>query len=161
VYDDFSKQFILRLKDKNEPHFALVFAKFFHEHDFDGIDYIVPVPIHSRRLLTRTYNQSALLALGIKCWYPKCPEVNLHVLIRNRYTPKQKGKDTVERAKNVQDCISVPSRMRNLVKGKRIAVVDDVAASGATLAECKKALEQAGALEVRCIALAKTARAGA
>ncbi|MDR1597353.1 MAG: double zinc ribbon domain-containing protein [Holosporales bacterium] len=156
IYDDFSRMFILRLKDRNAPHLALVLSKFFHAHDFDGLDYISPVPIHPRRLLARTYNQSALLALGVKYWHPECPDVNLRLLVRQRHTPKQKGKDAESRAVNVQDSIVVPQRMRHLVEGKRIAVLDDVVASGATIGVCKAALEQAGAREVRCIALAKT-----
>jgi ComF family protein len=155
VYDDFSKKFILRLKNKNEPGLALVFAKFFHEHDFDGLDYIVPVPAHPFRLWQRTYNQAALLALSLKHWFPQCPNVHLSILKRIRYTPKQKGKSAIDRAQNVKDCIVVPSSMKKHVKNRRIAVIDDVVASKATLLECKKALSDAGAIEVRCVAVAQ------
>jgi ComF family protein len=156
IYDDFSRQFILRLKERSEPTLALVFSKFFHESDFIGLDIIVPVPIHPRRLWIRTYNQSALLARGLKFWHPECPDVNLCVLKRHRYTPKQKGKDAGARELNVKDCFSVPQRWRRFAQGKRIAVIDDVTASGATFSECQKALNDAGAQEVRCVALAKT-----
>ncbi|MDR0631130.1 MAG: double zinc ribbon domain-containing protein [Holosporales bacterium] len=156
VYDDFSKKFILRMKERNDPSLALVFAKFFHESDFSGVDFIVPVPIHPGRLWSRTYNQAALLAQGVKFWHPDCPTVELRLLKRHRYTPKQKGKDASARAANVKDCFSVSSQRRELLHGKRVAVLDDVAASGATLIECRKALCEAGAQDVRCIALAKT-----
>ncbi|MDR1208508.1 MAG: double zinc ribbon domain-containing protein [Holosporales bacterium] len=156
VYDDFSKKFILRMKERNDPSLALVFAKFFHESDFLDVDFIIPVPIHPGRLWSRTYNQAALLAQGIKFWHPGCPDIELHALKRHRYTPKQKGKDASARARNVKDCFSVSTRRRAMLHGKRIAVLDDVAASGSTLIECRKTLCEAGAQEVRCIALAKT-----
>jgi ComF family protein len=155
VYDDFSKKFILRMKNKNDPSLALVFAKFFYEHDFDDLDYIVPVPSHPFRLWQRTYNQAALLALSLKHWFPKCPDVRLYILKRIRYTPKQKWKNAIEREKNVENSIIVPSSMKKYVKGRRIAIIDDVVASQSTLLECKKALKNAGAIEVRCIALAQ------
>jgi ComF family protein len=156
VYDDFSKKFILRMKEHNDPSLALVFAKFFHESDFSDIDFIVPVPIHPGRLWSRTYNQAVLLAQGIKFWHPKCPDVKLRILKRHRYTPKQKGKDALTRARNVKDCFSVSTQLNELLHGKRIAVIDDVVASGSTLIECRNTLFEAGAREVRCIALAKT-----
>lgn len=156
IYDDFSKRFIMRLKEKNEPHLALVFAKFFHKSDFQGMDYIIPVPLHPMRLWQRTYNQAALLALGIHYWNSECPKVRLDLLKRIHYTAKQKGKNAEERLHNVQNHIIIPHFAQKIVKNKRIAVVDDVIASGATFSECKRVLQEAGAKEVRCLALAQT-----
>ncbi|GHS93824.1 amidophosphoribosyltransferase [Alphaproteobacteria bacterium] len=156
VYDDFSKQFLLRFKEKNDTSLALVFAQFFNKQDFDDIDLIVPVPLHPLRLWQRTYNQSALLAMGLRHWAPDVPEIGFNSLCRMRYTPKQKKKGVEDRQKNIQKSMYVPYASRPKIFGKRIAVIDDVVASGATLAECKRALEAAGAREVCCFALAQS-----
>jgi ComF family protein len=155
VYDDFSKQFILRFKEKNDPSLALFFSKLFHPQDFDNLDFLIPVPIHPLRLWQRTYNQAALLALGLQHWNADRFEICFDGLKRSRYTSKQKRRKFEERQQNVQNSMFVPYSSRAVLLGKRVAVIDDVVASGATLAECKRALEEAGVKEVRCFALAQ------
>lgn len=156
VYDDFSKSYILRLKEHNDPHLALVFARFFHKADLKGVDYLIPVPLHPLRLSWRTYNQAALLVLGIQKWNEDCPRVRFDLLKRIRPTPQQKGRNARERLQNVRNQILVPPDKVVDVQGKSIAVIDDVVASGATLSECRRVLLEAGASEVRCLALAQT-----
>lgn len=156
VYDDFSKPHILRLKEHNDPHLALVFARFFHKTDFIKMDYLIPVPLHPLRLCWRTYNQAALLVLGIRKWNQECPTIRFDLLKRIRPTPQQKGRNARERRQNVRNQIIVPPSKVPDVRGKRIAIVDDVVASGATLSECCRVLLEAGASEVRCLALAQT-----
>jgi ComF family protein len=155
VYDDFSKRFILRFKSKNDPAMALTFARMFHRQDFDGVDVIIPVPIHPLRLWSRTYNQSALLALGIRRWHDDMPPVKLNVLRKVRYRNKQKGRSAAERTANTVDSIIVNKTMESFISGKSVAVIDDVVASGATFEECQRALYKSGAKSVRCIALAQ------
>lgn len=156
VYDDFSKPYILRMKNNNETQLAFVFARFFHKADFEGMDYLVPVPLHPLRLSWRTYNQAALLALGIQKWNKDCPSVRFDLLKRIRPTAQQKGKNVKERLQNVRNQILVPPESFAEVRGKKIAVIDDVVASGATLSECRRVLLDAGAEEVRCLALAQS-----
>lgn len=156
AYDDVSKPFLLRLKERNETYLALVFARFFDKRNWQGVDMFVPVPQHPLRLLQRTYSQSALLALGIRHWNPDAPPVQLGVLERIRNTPKQKGMNAEQRLQNVQGCFAVPTKAMPRVKGKSIALIDDVAGSGATLGECKKTLLEAGAREVRLLVVAKS-----
>lgn len=159
AYDDFVKPFIIRMKQKNAPELALLFAKFFHAEDFSGADYIVPVPIHPLRLYHRTYNQTALLAYALRHWYGNAvPPIALDLLKKTKYTPKQKGKNAQSRIHNVQNSFIVPSHLRKHVEDKVIVILDDVLASGATLQACQQALQAAGAKEVRGVALAQTMR---
>lgn len=155
MYDAVSKPLILRLKERDEPHLARVFAKFFVQRFWGEMDAILPIPVHPIRLLSRGYNQSALLALGIRHWHPECPPVLLNLLKRSRYTPKQKGNNREERYKNVHNSFFVPDQSRGWVAGKRLALLDDVIGSGATLQEAQRTLLEAGASEVRCMTLAK------
>ena len=53
---------------------------------------------------------------------------------------------------NAKDAFDAPADLR--LKGRTVLLVDDVMTTGATLSECAAALKRAGALEVRCIALA-------
>ncbi|MDR0632755.1 MAG: hypothetical protein LBF84_01300 [Holosporales bacterium] len=156
VYDDFIKQFILGFKHNNSIQFAKVFAKLFYRGDFIGADYIVPVPIHHLRLFKRTYNQAALLAFSLEALCDDFPPVKIQILKKRHYSPSQKKKDFQKRLDNVADSFFVPEKYAALIQQKTVVVLDDVVASGATLLECKRVLEEAGAKEVRCVALARS-----
>lgn len=56
-------------------------------HFFDGIDLIVPVPLHQRKKRLRGYNQSECLARGVSV-VTGIP-MNTKVVIRSRYTDTQ------------------------------------------------------------------------
>ena len=156
AYDEASKPLLFRLKERQEPQLALVFARFFNKRDWLGGDCFIPVPQHPLRLWQRTYSQSALLAFGIRYWHPDAPPVRLHLLQRSRYSPKQKGRNAEERHQNVSGCFAVPDAAYPAIQGKRLIVIDDVAGSGATLAECKRTLLKAGAQNVRTLVVAKS-----
>jgi ComF family protein len=121
------------------------------------VDLLVPVPLHWRRLARRRYNQAGLLAHGLG----KLTGVPVHVtaLVRIQATPSQ-GEMVSARArlKNVARVFAVPDRQQPVVKGKSVAVVDDVLTTGATVSACAKALLRAGARDVSVITLARVVR---
>jgi len=104
-------------------------------------DIIVPVPLHRRRQFSRSFNQAEVLAepvaraLGI-------PLV-CGVLRRARSTRAQSGLTAAERRKNIRGAF----RCKGAVP-PHVALVDDVLTTGATLAECTRAVLRAGADEV-------------
>lgn len=112
------------------------------------IEIIVPVPLHSSRLRARGYNQSQLLAdhLGNMFGIP----VVCEVLVRVRPTPSQTKLSQVERLKNVAGAFQI--HHSELLKGKRILLVDDVITTGATMNECAKTLLKGGAHTVHAVA---------
>lgn len=115
---------------------------------YNDIDYFVPVPLHWRRRFSRGYNQSYLLARGLKHTSAKLSTD----LARIRYTKPQSEMPTpAARAKNVKGAFAV--RYRHSFEGKRICLVDDIKTTNATLNECAKTLKEAGASKVFALVL--------
>lgn len=113
-------------------------------------DIVVPVPLSSDREAERGYNQSALLARPIALklgwrYQPIC-------LTRTRITKSQVSLSIEERKHNVEGAFHA---ITDLVRGRRILLIDDVTTTGSTINECTKALKQAGAVKVYCITLSK------
>ncbi|MDO8577590.1 MAG: ComF family protein [Dehalococcoidales bacterium] len=114
-------------------------------------DVLVPVPLHSKRLKDRGYNQSALLA-GDLGKLTGLPVVNDR-LIRAIYTSPQARTSSVgERLDNVAGAFACNS---SAFRGLSVLLIDDVATSGATLNAAATALKSAGAITVWGLALAK------
>lgn len=119
-------------------------------------DLLLPVPLHPRRLRWRGFNQALLLATGLSenlapgFTLPLCSEA----LQREKYTPPQMEiPDKQRRRTNVQDAFVVTRP--EIIKGRNILLVDDVATTGSTLCECAKVLKKSGAAQVWAIVIAR------
>jgi ComF family protein len=155
-YDEGSKPLILRFKHADETHFASLFAKWMWiagKECMQMADYLVPVPLHWRRLLKRQYNQAALLTLELAKLAALPAAIDL--LWRNRATPPQGHLTGQERQQNVAGAFRVHPKWQQAIKGKRIVLVDDVMTSGATVHSCTVALLNAGASQVNVLTLAR------
>lgn len=117
----------------------------------DAIDLVVPVPLHQARERARGFNQAERLARGMAL--PICP-----ALQRRRATPPQVGTSGAERRANVRDAF-VLSRHARRVEGQRVALVDDVVTTGATLVAAAAALAQARPRVVVAVTAARAALA--
>jgi len=115
-------------------------------------DLIVPVPLARLRLLTRRFNQAAVLAqeLSRRTGLPVAP----HALKRTRTTPSQVGLTHDQRRRNVAGAFRVPSHCAPAVADRRVLLIDDVITTGATAEACARALKRAGAAGVDVLALA-------
>ena len=104
---------------------------------FQGIDYLIPVPLHPKREKQRGYNQSLMIAQGLH-EVTSIP-IGDKYLIRGIYTETQTHKTAEERFKNVKDIFEV--RFAEELKGKHVLLIDDVLTTGATLESCAHQLE--------------------
>jgi ComF family protein len=118
-------------------------------------DALVPVPLHWRRLWTRRFNQSAMLAAAVSA-ASGVPMVT-DALKRVKATVQQVGLSRSERAANVQGAFRVPEPGKAAVAGRRLIVLDDVLTSGATVEGCARALLRAGAGNVDVLVFARVA----
>jgi len=107
-------------------------------------DLLIPVPLHSKRLKFRGFNQALLLARA----FPEA-EVGLETLARVRYTAPQVGLNPKQRRDNVHRAFAVPRPEE--VKGKKVLLVDDLYTTGATVRECARVLKRAGAKRVEVL----------
>jgi ComF family protein len=117
-----------------------------------GADLVVPVPLTRWRLLSRRFNQAAILAqeLARQAGLPSNP----HLLRRTRFTRTQVGMTHDQRRRNVAGAFRVPRLRRAALQGRNVLLVDDVITTGATAEACARALKRAGAARVDVLALA-------
>ena len=115
-----------------------------------ALDLVVPVPLNPIRLEERGYNQSALLARPVA--FALAVPFTTFALKRIRNTQSQVELSAQQRKINVQGAFEAEPE---IVRGKRILLVDDVTTTGSTLRECSLALKEGGSLEVYCLTLAR------
>lgn len=113
--------------------------------------FLAAVPLHASRRRERGFNQAELLARGLAA------RANLFCLEgaaeRTRDTPSQTSLSKHERQTNIAGAFR--ATRPELVKGRRVLLVDDVATTLATLRELAAELKRAGAAEVAAFTLAR------
>lgn len=117
-----------------------------------GIDLLIPIPLHPRKAYRRGFNQSDLIAGGMAetAGLP----VGKAILSRLQDTESQTRKTRSERIDNVSEVFRV--QKPELISGKHVLLIDDVLTTGATLEAAGLALLEAGAgnLSMATLALA-------
>jgi len=117
-------------------------------------DVVVPVPIGRARLRQRGFNQAAELARVVADTFRL--ELDTRAATRRDADPPQASLPLRERARRIKGAFVCARALR----GARVALVDDVMTSGATLDELGAAVLAAGAREVHCWVLARTPEPG-
>lgn len=117
------------------------------------VDVIIPVPLHGRRLFTRKFNQSALLADALSDLTGVAADP--FILRRTKNTRTQGGLTRAQREKNVRAAFRVNDAEKPAIKGKTALVIDDVFTTGATVENCVAALQKAGADTIYVLTLAR------
>jgi ComF family protein len=113
-------------------------------------DFILAMPLHPAKLRERGFNQALEIARRIS----KTTGVELLPLASRRIndTRSQTGLPWKEREKNIRGAFTCDTDM----SGKRIAIVDDVMTTGATINELAKALRKGEAGHVSAWVVART-----
>jgi ComF family protein len=120
---------------------------------FDGIDLVVPVPLHVFRRLSRGYNQAERFAAGVCAYRGNRAALRANALQRRRATRTQTALSRERRQRNLAGAFVVPRP--DIVKSKSVILVDDIVTTGATTSQCAQALLDAGAKKVRVLSLAR------
>lgn len=120
----------------------------------EGIDTLVPLPLHRTRLGERGYNQALELArpLARAVGRPLRPDW----LQRVRATAPQTGLDARARRRNLRGAFVASEAM----SGQRVLLIDDVITTGSSMLEASRACRRAGAVEVRVLAAARAPLGG-
>lgn len=155
-YDDQARRILMPFKygDRIEvsralaPHMARAGAALLREADL-----LVPVPLHRRRLLSRRYNQSALLAQVLSRLSGR-PAV-LDALRRVRATAVLGHRSGAQRRAELAGAFQVRASRVPILTDARVLLVDDVLTSGATAEACARVLLAAGAARVDVLAAAR------
>ncbi len=120
---------------------------------FADYDFILPVPIHKKRLRERGFNQAEILAKGISQAkrVPLCTDT----LVRHQHTVAQSSLGWEDRQRNIAGVFSV-SDPKKKIPNKRLLIVDDVFTTGATVHEAVNELWKVNPAEVDVLTLART-----
>ncbi|MBK3466761.1 ComF family protein [Pseudomonas sp. MF6776] len=126
------------------------------DKDLPRPDALLPVPLAAKRLRQRGFNQAAMLARWLSRQLDLPCEEN--VVHRIQDTSAQQDLDAKARKRNLRNAFALTSDAN--VKGRHLALVDDVLTTGATAQALARLLMNAGAARVDVYCLARTPKPG-
>lgn len=100
------------------------------------LDYLIPVPIHPKRLHERGYNQTEKIAQGMAQILEK--PVLTTALFRKKFEASQTKKDLDDRVRNVNEVFGTSSA--TALNDCHVLLVDDILTTGATIEACADSL---------------------
>lgn len=158
-YAGLGRKLVLGLKHNDRQDIAVAAAKWLAQSARPLLKeqhVLVPVPLHRTRLLTRRYNQSALLCQHLAL--RSHSSVLLDGLIRPQKTQPLDGVGVEERFARLAGAITPNPKRVDMMADKPVLLVDDVMTSGATLAAATEACMTAGAQRVDVLVLARVCK---
>jgi ComF family protein len=114
------------------------------QEKFTKIDFIIPIPITRKKIITRGYNQAEIICEGIVQIFNK--PIIANVLYRKKRSSTQTKKDRVDR--NFQGDIIFSVQNNHIIQSKNILIIDDIVTTGATLEAAYICLETAQPLSI-------------
>ena len=118
---------------------------------------LLPIPLDPQRLRERGYNQAWELAREL-ARHLRCPAAPA-LLLRPVQRAHQADLSRAQRLANLRGAFMLQPNRQLEVTGQRVALVDDVMTTGATLREAATVLRRAGAGAVDVYVLARTPEA--
>lgn len=149
-YNKNIKDAMYRFKYSNKRDYAMFFGSVLAErYGYQirrwNVEAVIPVPLHRLKYLKRGYNQAELIAKELAKQTGLL--VDSKLLLRCRKTRAMKELNDEERVKNLQNAFKLSE---NIVKYKRVLLVDDIYTTGATMDACAGVLKAGGVKEVYC-----------
>ncbi len=134
----------------------------------DKIDIITITPLHKNRLRQRKFNQSILLAKWLikhakkdltKANYQKLIKKFIpDLLIKIKDTKSQVHLSRKDRKQNLSRAFLLKQKYSDVIKAKKILLIDDIVTTGTTLQKCAFELKKNRALEVITLTIAKSVK---
>lgn len=149
------QRLIHQLKYKGRRDIGIYFGRQYGQHlryspFFQTVQLIVPVPLHTKKLMQRGYNQSEQFAIGLG-ESMKIP-VDPDAICRRKETETQTKKSRFRRWQNVADVFEVKDP--GSLAMKHVLLVDDVITTGATLESCIRALSSIHGIRISVATIA-------
>ncbi len=148
------QRIIHRLKYRKQPEIASVLGLWLGEKlkqsNLIQSDWVIPVPLHRRKLKKRGYNQVSGFARALAAQLG----LSLHedVLLRVYDNETQTKKSRFTRWLNVRETFTVFDD--TALAGKKVLLVDDVITTGATLRACAQALLRTQGVQISIAVMA-------
>lgn len=144
-----------QLKYKNKPELGVLLGELYGRDlkaaEFDKkIDLIIGIPLHKEKEKQRGYNQANCIAEGLS----NALQIPFDTTVARKTsnTSTQTNKSRFERFTNAQNVFEITDTEK--IKGKRIAIVDDVLTTGSTIESFGQTLLDGGCAEIGIITLA-------
>ncbi len=147
--DGVVKNILHDFKYRNNKELAVAMGKLFATElnkysYFQDVDYIIPVPLHPRKLKKRGYNQSEYIAKGM--YNILNVQILTDCIIKVENTMSQTKLSRYNRWLNVGKGFAV--KTPEILKNKSILLVDDVVTTGATLEAMASTIENIEGIKI-------------
>ena len=146
-YCDKSKVLVLSLKYYGNTYMSRYIAQVMRDKlEFEQLsaEYIIPVPLHKKRMRTRGFNQAEKIASYLSD-YTEIPIIDC--IKRNRNTKRLYALNKFQREKELKNAFEVKDGSEEII-GKKIILVDDIFTTGTTVNEISKKLKIYGVDEI-------------
>ena len=127
-----SQNILNAIKYGGNKELALYLGQQFSIHN--TYDYIIPIPLHPKKLRKRGFNQAEAIAIGIN------KSTSKNIISRTKHTTAFARRAKIDRWKEVEQLYAI--KESEIEANSSILLVDDILTTGATLTTCAKILSQ-------------------
>lgn len=155
-YEGQIRRLLLDYKFNEKTYVYMTFTNFLlkDEKIFENVknyDTIIPVPISKKRQKQRGYNQSELIAKELA--KKTKLEYRNNCLIKTKNIIEQSKLNKEGREKNIHGVYRLENR--ELLRNKKILLIDDIYTTGSTVNECSKILRKSNPNKIGVLTIAK------
>ncbi len=155
--DSLVQNLIHNLKYRGQEKIGIELGKWLGEelkqsNDYKDIEFVIPVPLHKKRLRERGFNQVA--KFGIEIAKMLNAQYTDSVLKKKAYHQKQSKRGKLSRWTNTSETFNIQNE--SLLRDKHILLVDDIVTTGATIEACVHVLKSIPGIKISIATMAIT-----